>query len=466
MKGGFSASKTGYLKGSRVMSKKDINSDIDNKDNNTSVCMVSYCLGDYQPVCSTIIGNDPMFYMDYESDDIEEELNEFFSDFAETPEFRVYNPYEEYVECLSPISERNAFDFATQAESVCFDKNSGLGSVSNIGDITEKMKKSRYGCELIEFISEKSIDIKLCSQTKTAIYIPESKMILVNADLQEDLVILSLARELRRAWQDYNGAMIHPIILEPESAVLINRVQIADLMSTQIRIAWELKLAGEGQVWENIEKSSMRDLAGVFSREATSDFRNLTNGHAMASVFEMWFLTERCRMHDRALIQLMLSGQHNTVEQTTKKYAITDIISKIGLLPAGKNYLAKYANSIATDPIFTDVRDRANANFLWFIRFERAFHETEQELQDDNGHAGSDNHRSRFRKQTKGYDDEKSIESDQENQQFQSNVISCEFGKFRERKNCRNSKNERKRTLDAQIIDFPSSVASFEPWIM
>ena len=34
-----------------------------------------------------------------------------------------------------------------------------------------------------------------------------------------------------------------------------------------------------------------------------------------------------------------------------------------------------------TDPIFTDVRDRSNANFLWFIKFERSFKETEQELQ-------------------------------------------------------------------------------------
>ena len=27
------------------------------------------------------------------------------------------------------------------------------------------------------------------------------------------------------------------------------------------------------------------------------------------------------------------------------------------------------------------MRDRANANFLWFIKFERSFRETEQELQ-------------------------------------------------------------------------------------
>ena len=33
------------------------------------------------------------------------------------------------------------------------------------------------------------------------------------------------------------------------------------------------------------------------------------------------------------------------------------------------------------DPIFADGRDRSNANFLWFVKFERSFRETEQELQ-------------------------------------------------------------------------------------
>ena len=33
------------------------------------------------------------------------------------------------------------------------------------------------------------------------------------------------------------------------------------------------------------------------------------------------------------------------------------------------------------DAIFNEVRDRSNANFLWFVKFERSFRETEQHLQ-------------------------------------------------------------------------------------
>jgi hypothetical protein len=31
--------------------------------------------------------------------------------------------------------------------------------------------------------------------------------------------------------------------------------------------------------------------------------------------------------------------------------------------------------------VFSEVRDRSNANFLWFVKFESAFSQAEQELQ-------------------------------------------------------------------------------------
>ncbi len=57
------------------------------------------------------------------------------------------------------------------------------------------------------------------------------------------------------------------------------------------------------------------------------------------------------------------------------------LIAALGEMPYGKNYLSAHVETIMGDPIFTDVRDRSNANFLWFIKFEKSFRETEQELQ-------------------------------------------------------------------------------------
>jgi len=55
----------------------------------------------------------------------------------------------------------------------------------------------------------------------------------------------------------------------------------------------------------------------------------------------------------------------------------------LGEQPYGKNYLARFTDLIINDPLFTDVRDRSNANFLWFVKFERAYNEAEQDLQFD-----------------------------------------------------------------------------------
>ncbi|HEY8963342.1 MAG TPA: hypothetical protein VIN59_02640, partial [Alphaproteobacteria bacterium] len=44
----------------------------------------------------------------------------------------------------------------------------------------------------------------------------------------------------------------------------------------------------------------------------------------------------------------------------------------------GKNYLTGLIEIILADPLFTEVRDRSNANFLWFIKFERSFRASEE----------------------------------------------------------------------------------------
>jgi hypothetical protein len=50
-------------------------------------------------------------------------------------------------------------------------------------------------------------------------------------------------------------------------------------------------------------------------------------------------------------------------------------------MPSGKNYLSKLVSQITEDPLYAEVRDRSNANFLWFIKFERSFRDSEQNLQ-------------------------------------------------------------------------------------
>lgn len=236
---------------------------------------------------------------------------------------------------------------------------------------------------LLDFSQENNVQIKLSQQVETVFYDSMVSTIFINSNINLTDQVLLLVQELRRHWHDKNGANINPLSLHPDYAVVINRAQKADMAVSIVRCAWEMKLQGQNDIWERIENSSLSDLGRALGREALNDFRTLNNGQALSAVFETWFLSERCRHEDKILIQAMLADYRGYVFQDSfsSERIATDVICKLGGQPFGKNYLAAYAQMILNDSLFTDVRDRSNANFLWFIKFENRFQETEQELQ-------------------------------------------------------------------------------------
>ncbi len=381
---GFQArhKKNGFL---RVMGKKTGNKSHQNAQDNLRVCRVSYSLNNDQPVRSTIIGDQPLFYMDFE-DALEEELREaeLLDDLDlglsahALPTYEDFrSEYEETAAILESFFE-NA-QHLTQAKS-----KPGHKDMSILSDI---LAQSRFGAALLALCHEHGISFVYCGQCEGAAYLRDAKMVMMNPALPEEEQVLLLARELRRVWQHKNGVLLHPLTFHPDQAILVNRAQAADLTVSMIRTAWELQLSGYHAAWERIEKSPMSDLTRVFAREAYLDFRTLNNGLAMASTFEMWFLSERCRVYDKALIQQMLADYQGYMfeAEESSRTVTNDLIAALGSVPFGKNYLAQYAATIIADPVFADVRDRANANFLWFIKFEKSFRETEQELQHGTG---------------------------------------------------------------------------------
>ena len=63
---------------------------------------------------------------------------------------------------------------------------------------------------------------------------------------------------------------------------------------------------------------------------------------------------------------------------------LTDtMLTRMGDMPGGKNYLNMKGYRPARHADYTEVDDRSNANFLWFVKFERNFQEKEQELLDE-----------------------------------------------------------------------------------
>ena len=360
-------------------------------------CLMAYTINNTQPVICTIVADQPYFYMEEdvlpEDDDILglDEYSHFENDLLELK--KKMEAYDRLSKTYARDPGRRLEEFSAEAINITEPKDSNSQPLIQPADkITAVLAQSRMAKSLLDFAQIHSVHIVESDQVVGARYDRESGKILIHPNLGDTEQCLLAVRELRRHWQHRKGAMIHPLTFHPDQAILINRAQIADLTIAMIRSAWELQLAGNRDVWEFIENSSMADLGRAFAREAFVDFRSLASGKAASAVFESWFLSERCRHQDKKLIQSMLADHQGYVftnEEASRSVSI-ELVTALGEQPFGKNYLAPYAQMIIEDPVFTEVRDRSNANFLWFIKFERSFRETEQALQSDEDIFGSD----------------------------------------------------------------------------
>lgn len=366
----------------------------------TRVCRVAYTLNNYQPVLCTIIGDQPLFYMDYEGSLEHEFADEELGDLdIAAIESGIQNLQEKILSAGAyamgegqEMDNRKRMDlFSDEIRMAALPRMSGEEYFfEEMDSLCETLRTSRMGASLLEFAQGHGVTLADSTQIAAAAYDRDSATILINPHLPRAERLLLAVRELRRVWQHKHGALLHPLTFHPDQAILVNRAQMADLAVFMVRVAWEWQLAGEKDPWEAVESGDMADLARALARECFADFRTLNNGVAASAVFEAWFLSDRCRNEDRRLIQHMLADYQGYVfdAQSSSQAVTADLIGALGSVPFGKNYLAQYVATIMGDALFTDVRDRSNANFLWFIKFERSFREAEQDLQSGKGTDG------------------------------------------------------------------------------
>ena len=352
---------------------------------------VAYTLNSTQPVRSTLIGEEPIFFMDH-SDPIEEEgLFDMALLESLTSELGDLQKKVAGYEALSRGFKRDA-SYTSDLFSAEMDIFGAEAETQEDGPSLDaflaKAAQSRILKTLLDFADKQGVSIAWSAQAETADYDRKNGVIFINPNIEEASQILLLGAQLRQVWQHKNGVAVDPMAFYPDHGILINRLQAADLSLFMIRAAWELQLADVKSVWELVENSALSDLGRAFAREVTHDFRTLNNGRAGLSVIESWFLSERCRKHDRSFIQRMLAGApeggFNSSEELSRQATLA-LICKLGDTPYGQNYLSGHITTILDDPIFYEVRDRSNANFLWFIKFENSFKEAEDNIQEKQG---------------------------------------------------------------------------------
>jgi hypothetical protein len=251
-----------------------------------------------------------------------------------------------------------------------------------ISELTAIIMQSRTGVSLMQE-AVLPVDIVYDRQTAVSQYYPraDKHIIALNPNRPKGDLVNLLVRELRRAWQQQQGALVNPLSYEPDDAILVNRAQQADVFMISVKVAWELKLAGLTEAWDFLTGSPMADIGRTFEIKAQTDFRTLNNGEAARAAYDKFFEDSRTRAHDKRIIHQMLLDDSGYIKSRQKRPRISmDLFKRLGELPHGRNYLAMKARRTPMDQAYATIEDRSNANFLWFIKFERSFQEKELQM--------------------------------------------------------------------------------------
>jgi hypothetical protein len=357
---------------------------------------VSCHAGDFplNAVCN-IIGNQPLFYcdndimIDTESDDdllFAEDVS-FPTDEKFLAKMRAkLDMYDKTAKSLSQFNSvipEQEFDRVFKAQQ----PQSSLESIIHYGLQSGIFKSYK------DFMDDHDIAIMTSLSVQTSSYNRQSEVILVNPSLDCYTASIAILKSMRMAWNHKKGLLINPLSFQPDEAVLINRLIQADMDVTVISYIWDLKLAGDTNAWALAMTGADYDLCAAYAMEAMTDFRSIKNGVAARSTFEKWFISGRCKNFDRNIIQTMMGG-HTDIDidnPDASRVIAMDVISGMGARPQGKNYLSPIVIQIMNDALYTDVRDRSNANFLWFVTFERRMANMEQKLHDQLDDTSKDN---------------------------------------------------------------------------
>lgn len=282
----------------------------------------------------------------------------------------------------APLAHRSSLDWRMDQRTVC--DVGAAAEFTPVESLKETILRSRTGAALLSGPAAEKTEIVYDAQTPVSQYYPAAggkRIIALNPNRPFGDLINLLVRELRRAWQHSHGALINPLNFEPDEAILVNRAQQADALMISIKVAWELKLVGEQAAWNYISGSPLADVGRTFEVKAQTDFRTLNNGEAARAAYDKFFEDSRTKAHDKRIIHQMLLDETGYIRASQKPEKVSmDLFKRLGEMPHGRNYLSMKARRAPVDTCYATVEDRSNANFLWFIKFERSFQEKEARM--------------------------------------------------------------------------------------
>jgi hypothetical protein len=282
------------------------------------------------------------------------------------------------------ISSRAVLNWRQDSEALCNKALQTSFSAPELDGLKETVRQSRMGEALLARAETAGVRFCYDRQIVFSQLYPSAEggpVISLHPDRPRGELVNLMIRELRRFWQHAEGALVNPLNYEPDEAILVNRALQADVLMVTIRTAWELRLAGHEESWGALTGSPVSDMSRTFEVRAQADFRTLNNGEAARAVYDKFFEDSRTRAHDKRIIHQMLLDETGYIKSSEKRPKVTqDLFFRLGQMPFGKNYLSIRAKHHPMDACYATVEDRSNANFLWFVKFERSFQEKEKQL--------------------------------------------------------------------------------------
>jgi len=342
------------------------------------------CINGSRAFCN-MIGDQPLFYIDDAQDDDELlflEGSEFDMDsFPADEKFMADMKAKLAAYDRAAVSLSNYQKSSTEED---FDQlfSKDTKEILSLDDLLDFGRQSQIFTSYLHHTQEHGIDVITSTAIETSFYSKDNSTILVNPHQGRINGCTSLLRSMRQAWHHKQGVLLNPLSFQPEEAILINRLYAVDADIAVVAFLWDLKLAGEEDIWAKAMSSSSYDLCSAYAMEAMTDFRSIKSGLAARAAFDKWFLSGRCKNLDRDIIQIMMGG-HTDFEidnRAASRTIAADIIAGLGNRPEGQNYLVSIMSQIMNDTLYAEVRDRSNANFLWFVTFERRMSEVEEEI--------------------------------------------------------------------------------------
>jgi hypothetical protein len=345
-----------------------------NADKNRKPCRMAYTVGHKQPVLCTLLANDPFFFdIDPEAfaEDIDDNIALDGASFNVPEALRTARETSDGFITLGDDDE--SLLLTDDLAAICHTALSPA-AVLDIDAAVSLLTLSSTGRLLWEQAGVSAVcDASVCG----ARFDSQARLVRINPTLDAEDAALALSRELRRAVL----APVTEMLKNPDSAIVINRAMQAELLTVPVQVAWELNMAGNRGIWERLSRSTLSDLVYAYGHRASTDFRALRDGRAAMAAFDQWFYSGRTRRADRGLIQSLLALGDQIAAQPRSAIATIEALRAIGERGIGRNYLTDHIMNLMQDGFYADVRDRSNANFLWFVKFERSYRAAEAHVE-------------------------------------------------------------------------------------